>query len=67
MKGVEKLELNKVPENVLKSRIIRRILNYSVIYEKGDLTSLSFQELRQIQSLILLPLIIKLNYKNRHR
>ena len=58
--------VEKTPESVLKTRIINRILKYSFIYEQQDLISLSLEELKKVQILILIPLILKSKYNTRH-
>ena len=59
--------MNTIIENTLKTRVINRILKYSFIYTKQELTNLSLEELKDIQGKLFISLHIKINYLNRHK
>lgn len=58
---------NKISESVLKQRIVKRILYYSLIYQKRDLEDLTLEELRRILKSSLLHLTILSQFKWRHK
>ena len=58
--------MSTIIENILKERVINRILKYTFIYTREGLTNLSLKELRHIQCKQFIGLNIKINYINRH-
>lgn len=55
-----------MPDDMLRVRIIRRILNYSEIYRVEDLSDLSLNELKNMQGQTLIPLLVMWKYRKRH-
>lgn len=53
--------------NILKNKIIKRILNHSFIYDEKDLRELNIKELIEIQKKLFVDITIKTKYKNRHK
>lgn len=49
-----------------KMRLVKRILNYSFIYQQEQLETCTIIQLQRIQKKLLIANIIKHNYKNRH-
>lgn len=57
----------KNSNNILKNKIIKRILNHSFIYDEKDLRELNIKELIEIQKKLFVDITIKTKYKNRHK
>lgn len=53
-------------DDVLRGRIIKRILCYSGIYNIDDLNELSLNELKQMQGRTLIPLLVLRRYRKSH-
>lgn len=58
--------MNPVLKYTLKERVINRILKYTFIYTREELTVLTLEELRKLQCKQFINLTIKLVYFNRH-
>lgn len=59
--------MNPVLENIIKERVISRILKHSFIYSREELSNLSLRELKNLQNTLFVGLTIKINYLNRHK
>ena len=56
----------KNKHEILKHKLIKRILKYSQIYSLADLSILSIEELIIIQERALIKLIILSEFRSRH-
>ena len=50
-----------------KYKIVKRIVNYSEVFEKPELEILNVKELIKLQKNLLIPLIVKQNFKMRNK
>lgn len=57
----------KRSEDIIKRKMIRRILAHTFVFKEQDLNKLSIRQLRKIQKGLLIEIIVKQNYKNRHQ
>jgi len=57
----------KRSEDILKRKMIRRILTHTFVFKEQDLNKLSIRQLRKIQKGLLIEIIVKQNYKYRHK
>lgn len=51
----------------LKKRMIKRVLRYTSVYTFDDLSEKTTVELKSIQSIALINLIIKVKFQNRNK
>lgn len=54
-------------KNNLKEKLIKRILNYTFIYNETDLRNQSFMQLIKLHKTLFIDLTIRSKFKNRHK
>ncbi len=59
--------MSTILEDILKERIISRILKHSFVYSREELSNLSLDELKNLQNKLFVGLTIKISYLNRHK